>query len=211
MIKICNIIGVWQNLMKNGYRGSQPFFITNEFIHKSVLTFHIKNINYVQCQQWQKNKKIIMAKITINHTKTIHVSGEVSINNGLLFVNGELFLSLRKFSEDAIIITIDGDLKSFTVDTCNSLQINGSAQNVKMESCNPKTSNDRGMSFGDEKPFSSKKFTEKNTDITINGSLESLTVESCKSLKVNGNKISVPQLEVILSSTHPLSRWVFYF
>ena len=138
----------------------------------------------------EKEKIKIMAKIKIN-SKTIFVTGDVSINNGLLFVNEELFLSLRKFSEDAIIIIIDGDLKSFTVDRCNSLQINGSAQNIKMENSKPKVSKDQGMSFGDEKPFLSKKFTEKNTDITINGNLESLTIETCQSLQVDGNNVSL--------------------
>lgn len=138
----------------------------------------------------RKRKNQIMAKITINY-KTIFVEGNVQIKDGLLYVNGDLFLSLRKFSEDSINITINGDLKAFTIDSCNSLQVNGNVQNIKMESSASKSSNDQGMSFGDEKPFLSKKITEKEISIIINGDLGLLTVETCQSLQINGNNVSL--------------------
>lgn len=131
-----------------------------------------------------------MSKIKIN-SKTIFVDGDVSISNELLFVNGELFLSLRKFLENDIVITIDGDLGAFAIDYCNSLQVNGNVQNIKMESNAPKASNDQGLSFGDEKPFLHKKLTEKDIRIIINGNLDSLTIETCQSLQVNGNNVSL--------------------
>lgn len=133
-----------------------------------------------------------MVKIDVN-SKTIFVDGEVSINNGLLLVNRELFLSLRRFSENNIIIKINGDLKSFTVDACNSVQINGMVQKIKMENSKRKVSKDQGLSLGDERPFSSKKFTDKNIDIFINGNLELLTVDSYNSLKVNGDEVSLQE------------------
>ena len=131
-----------------------------------------------------------MAIITIN-SKAIFVNGDVSIDKGLLFVNEELFLSLRKFSEDSINITINGDLKAFTIDYCNSLQVNGKVKNLRIAKNNPKGPSSQGMSFGDGKPFLSNKFKEKSIDIIVNGKLKILTVETCQSLQINGESVSL--------------------
>lgn len=132
-----------------------------------------------------------MAIITIN-SKAIFVNGDVSIDKGLLFVNEELFLSLRKFPEDSINIAIDGDLKSLTIDSCNSLQVNGKVKNLRIANNNhPKNPNSQRMSFGDERPFLSNKFTEKSIDIIVNGKLKILTVETCQSLQINGESVSL--------------------
>lgn len=136
-----------------------------------------------------------MAKITIN-SKTIFVEGNVQIKDGLLYVNGDLFLSLKKFPEDNIAIIIDGDLESFTIDYCKSLQVNGKVQDINVEASTPKASNDQGMSLGDEKPFLQKKFTEKDICIIINGDLELLALDTCKSLQVVNGKNVLLHLQV---------------
>ena len=124
-----------------------------------------------------------MAKITIN-SKTIFVEGNVQIKDELLYINGDLFLSLKKFSEDEIIITIDGDLESFTVDVCYSLRVYGNIPRFKLDDITPKTSNDQGLSFGDENPFFSENFTGKYIYITINGDVGRLIVDTFNELAV---------------------------
>lgn len=69
-------------------------------------------------------------------------SSSVVITNGSITVNGKLIKDLNELDEKEINIIIEGDVESLTVDSCDEIEVKGSAKNIKTHNGNVKVNND---------------------------------------------------------------------
>lgn len=72
--------------------------------------------------------------VTVNGQTYRNILGDVSIINNKIFVNGKPLSDLNKLSEKNIIINIDGNIESLSVDCCQAVSITGDVDNVKTSS-----------------------------------------------------------------------------
>lgn len=87
----------------------------------------------------QKKRKNNMATISLNG-KTIKVRGsDISVINGKVYSDGEL---VELPEQKTINITVEGDVQTLEVDTCDQVTINGNCENVEVDTGNVRITGD---------------------------------------------------------------------
>jgi hypothetical protein len=87
---------------------------------------NIKNKN-------DKNSAGVKNQIIINGKKYNNISsGNLTISNNKVYVNGFLIEDLKNIEEKNIKIEIYGDKNFISVDSCETINVNGNVYNVKL-------------------------------------------------------------------------------
>lgn len=92
----------------------------------------IKNENNIKNKN-DKNSAGVKNQIIINGKKYDNISsGNLTISNNKVYVNGSLIENLNNIKEKNIKIEIYGDKNFISVESCENIKINGNVYNVKL-------------------------------------------------------------------------------
>lgn len=92
----------------------------------------IKNENNIKNKN-DKNSAGVKNRIIINGKKYNNISsGNLTISNNKVYVNGFLIEDLKNIEEKNIKIEIYGDKNFISVDSCETINVNGNVYNVKL-------------------------------------------------------------------------------
>lgn len=92
----------------------------------------IKNENNIKNKN-DKNSAGVKNRIIINGKKYNNISsGNSTISNNKVYVNGFLIEDLKNIEEKNIKIEIYGDKNFISVDSCETINVNGNVYNVKL-------------------------------------------------------------------------------
>ena len=99
---------------------------------KKILNIEIfkkeKNI-----KETNKNSAGVKNQIIINGKKYENISsGNLTISNNKVYVNGSLIENLNNIEEKNIKIEIYGDKNFISVDSCENINVNGNVYNIKL-------------------------------------------------------------------------------
>ncbi|PHI06610.1 hypothetical protein [Fusobacterium polymorphum] len=94
---------------------------------------NIKEINEKKEKNENKNSAGGKNQIIINGKKYNNISsGNLTISNNKVYVNGNLIENLNNREEKNIKIEIYGDKNFISVDCCENIKINGNVYNIKL-------------------------------------------------------------------------------
>jgi hypothetical protein len=92
----------------------------------------IKNEDNIKNKN-DKNSAGVKNQIIINGKKYNNISsGNLTISNNKVYVNGFLIEDLKNIEEKNIKIEIYGDKNFISVDSCETINVNGNVYNVKL-------------------------------------------------------------------------------
>lgn len=92
----------------------------------------IKNENNIKNKN-DKNSAGVKNRIIINGKKYNNISsGNLTISNNKVYVNGFLIEDLKNIEEKNIKIEIYGDENFISVDSCENINVNGNVYNIKL-------------------------------------------------------------------------------
>ena len=92
---------------------------------------NIKEINEKKEEKENKNSAGVKNKIIINGKKYDNISsGNLRILNNKVYVNGFLIENLKNIEEKNIKIEIYGDKNFISVDSCETINVNGNVYNI---------------------------------------------------------------------------------
>ena len=92
----------------------------------------IKNEDNIKNKN-DKNSAGVKNQIIINGKKYNNISsGNLTISNNKVYVNGFLIEGLKNIEEKNIKIEIYGDKNFISVDSCETINVNGNVYNVKL-------------------------------------------------------------------------------
>lgn len=96
----------------------------------------ILNINIFENKKEIKNDKNsagVKNRIIINGKKYNNISsGNFTISNNKIYINGSLIENLNNIEEKNIKIEIYGDENFISVDSCENINVNGNVYNIKL-------------------------------------------------------------------------------
>lgn len=92
----------------------------------------IKNENNIKNKN-DKNSAGVKKRIIINGKKYNNISsGNFTISNNKIYINGSLIENLNNIEEKNIKIEIYGDENFISVDSCENINVNGNVYNIKL-------------------------------------------------------------------------------
>lgn len=92
----------------------------------------IKNEDNIKNKN-DKNSAGVKNQIIINGKKYNNISsGNFTISNNKIYVNGSLIENLNNIKEKNIKIEIYGDKNFISVDSCENINVNGNVYNIKL-------------------------------------------------------------------------------
>ena len=92
----------------------------------------IKNENNIKNRN-DKNSAGVKNQIIINGKKYDNISsGNLTISNNKVYINGSFIENLKNIEEKNIKIEIYGDKNFISVDSCETINVNGNVYNVKL-------------------------------------------------------------------------------
>ena len=92
----------------------------------------IKNENNIKNKN-DKNSAGVKNQIIINEKKYNNISsGSFTISNNKIYVNGSLIENLKNIEEKNIKIEIYGDRNFISIDSCETVTVNGNVYNIKL-------------------------------------------------------------------------------
>ena len=92
----------------------------------------IKNEDNIKNKN-DKNSAGVKNQIIINGKKYNNISaGNFTISNNKVYINGSLIENLNNIEEKNIKIEIYGDKNFISIDSCESINVNGNVYNIKL-------------------------------------------------------------------------------
>ena len=92
----------------------------------------IKNENNIKNKN-DKNSAGLKNQIIINGKKYNNISsGNFTISNNKIYINGSLIENLNNIEEKNIKIEIYGDKNFISIDSCETVTVNGNVYNIKL-------------------------------------------------------------------------------
>lgn len=93
----------------------------------------IKETNKKIEENKKQNSAGVKNEIVINGKKYSNISsGNLTISNNKVYVNGFLIENLKNIKEKNIKIEIYGDKNFISVDSCETINVNGNVYNIKL-------------------------------------------------------------------------------
>ena len=94
---------------------------------------NIKETNKKIEENKKQNSAGVKNEIVINGKKYSNISsGNLTISNNKVYVNGFLIEDLKNIEEKNIKIEIYGDKNFISVDSCETINVNGNVYNIKL-------------------------------------------------------------------------------
>lgn len=94
---------------------------------------NIKETNKKIEENKKQNSAGVKNEIVINGKKYSNISsGNLTISNNKVYVNGFLIENLKNVEEKNIKIEIYGDKNFISVDSCETINVNGNVYNIKL-------------------------------------------------------------------------------
>ena len=94
---------------------------------------YIKETNKNIEENKKQNSAGVKNEIVINGKKYSNISsGNLTISNNKVYVNGFLIENLKNVEEKNIKIEIYGDKNFISVDSCETINVNGNVYNIKL-------------------------------------------------------------------------------
>ncbi len=94
---------------------------------------NIKETNKKIEENKKQNSAGVKNEIVINGKKYSNISsGNLTISNNKVYVNGFLIEDLKNIEEKNIKIEIYGDKNFISVDSCKTINVNGNVYNIKL-------------------------------------------------------------------------------